>query len=1076
MAKHSASGNNSVPANGSPSSSRRSHGIASSSNSHSHSESHPHRPSSVIAGGEVSASNESTNVASGGIGRFRQDPVGFIMRLGSESGAFYSGEGWRAYQNYVGAKIFYPEYSSEIRNALYADTRIQELIENLTTKRMDTLLASSTASAAVKTSSSSKQTTGKFKKQNGSSQPSSSPNAQALMLRRKVKADVEKEVLRTMNAMVADMDNIQTIKFFAFVVHNMLMRLYHQGIHIRESEFIELKKAAEYAQSKKYSMIILPCHKSHIDYLVISYIFFRLGLALPHIAAGDNLNMPAVGWLLKHSGAFFIRRVWGDDVMYNTLMRSYIELLLERGHNIEAFIEGTRSRVGKLLSPKFGILKIILDAVLSGKVEDCIIVPMSIGYDKVIESSSYISELLGSPKQKESLGRLLSSTSILSLKWGRIDINFAKPYSLRDYIQGVKARKGPSFSPSENAEDRTYTLMNLGYRVLSDINSVGVVMPTALVGTALLTLRGRGVGRDELIRKVDILVAMITSKGGRVADFQGNPTSLIVDRALKGLKGLVGQRGDLLEPVYYPVKRFELSFYRNQVIHLFIQEVIACLALYSTVKYGGPIMEQRALLRPCKGVFAKNPYFYPPTPPSAPGSAPKSTNVTTTSPSLIEDTDFLSSLLRGEFVYGPNPLEQNLTQTISALAEADVVQVQQEVVGSETREWISLTPAERRIGRENFDFYCFLGWPFVETYWLAAVSLLSIAPLHTPKLADEVQSTDPADRLTDPSSWVTEAVLMKRAQFFGKTLYYEGDLTYFEAINKEILKNGFTRLKEMGVLIMRKGGPTTPPPLQKQPAAPAPPAPRRRGDAERPKQVKEKSGSTVTWCALHPDWFVTTTRPSSPFLDEEADAVVQELQNIGVEEKPTPKVFNKSKFSGSSWYSEQPGGRLWDLCENVGRFRREGKKRRDTATVAGRVLRLARMTVAWEAKPKRGAVKGKDEDVEEEGRRREAARRVIEEHRRARESSVSSSRESSIERKSRYSEMQPEALYEIYEDLDSNGYDSSDMSETEMGGRSMVSDEEEDYDGGLVSDEDESPSDLPQGDIEDVRGRPKARL
>lgn len=92
------------------------------------------------------------------------------------------------------------------------------------------------------------------------------------------------------------------------------------------------------------SLIFLPSHKSHIDYLVISYVFFRLGIALPHIAAGENLNLPVIGNLLKACGAFFIRRSWGNDLLYTSVMREYIEILLERGHNIEAFIEGTRSR------------------------------------------------------------------------------------------------------------------------------------------------------------------------------------------------------------------------------------------------------------------------------------------------------------------------------------------------------------------------------------------------------------------------------------------------------------------------------------------------------------------------------------------------------------------------------------------------------------------------------------------------------------------------------------------------------------------------------------------------------------
>jgi 1-acyl-sn-glycerol-3-phosphate acyltransferase len=141
--------------------------------------------------------------------------------------------------------------------------------------------------------------------------------------------------------------------------------MYHQGIHIKESEFLELRRVAEYCAEKKYSMVVLPCHKSHIDYLVVSYIFFRMGLALPHIAAGDNLDMPVVGKALKGAGAFFIRRSWADDQLYTTIVQEYVQELLEGGYNIECFIEGTRSRTGKLLPPKLGGMCVTPTAFLS---------------------------------------------------------------------------------------------------------------------------------------------------------------------------------------------------------------------------------------------------------------------------------------------------------------------------------------------------------------------------------------------------------------------------------------------------------------------------------------------------------------------------------------------------------------------------------------------------------------------------------------------------------------------------------------------------------------------------------------
>ncbi|KAI9334276.1 putative acyltransferase [Obelidium mucronatum] len=725
--------------------------------------------------------------------------MGGIWRVYS---LFYFFKGWQGYHNPIGAPIFYPEYTTEIKDALVSSNRLKQTVRMLAIKKV--------ASEAEKHVSASGGGT--------------DSNTSSRRLKR-AEHEVWEQANSIIDGMIANMDSTKELKVIAFLMHYMLVQMYHQGIHIREREFLELKKTAEYAQANKMSLIFLPCHKSHVDYLVISYIFYRLGLALPHIAAGENLNMPAVGHLLKHCGAFFIRRVWGDDPLYGAIMKEYIEVLLCRGHNIEAFTEGTRSRIGKLLQPKFGIMKIIMEAVLSGRVNDCIIVPMSIGYDKVIETGSYVSELLGAPKEKESLYQLLTNMNVLNFKWGRIDISFSRAFSLKEYVGSQTMRRGVRLNPRSSVEDKNLLLQTLGFRVLAEINKISVIMPTALVGTVILTLRGRGVGRDELIRKVDWLKRVINLRGGAVADFGGKSTGWVVDRAIQVLRDLIGQRTDLLEPVFYPVKRFELSFYRNQVIHLFITESILSCALYATVKQGGPVHIQKVKIFP----------------------------------DLENDCGFLSKLLKSEFIYGPHGLRKNMLKTIDDMVTLNVMSTEVEMVNGVATgsKLLSLSQEERRIGRETFDFFCFLLWPFLETYWLSAISCFALIP---PKL--------PSSELV----WVDERLFYDQAQFLGKTLYYEGDLSYFEAVNKETLKNGFQRLKDMGVLISRK--------------------------------VKRGGADNVPVVALASEW-----SPQDTF-DEK-------------------------------WRHFMPEGRLWELCEQIGKFRREGKNRRDTATVATRVLSLA---------------------------------------------------------------------------------------------------------------------------------------
>lgn len=301
------------------------------------------------------------------------------------------------------------------------------------------------------------------------------------------------------------------------------------------------------------------------------------------------------------------------------------------------------------------------------------------------------------PKKKENLADFLSASSVLSLKLGRVDVRFHEPWSLRGFIQEQQARTAsvPGSIDMKSTTDpatRQRLLRTLGYKVLSDINAVSVVMPTALIGTVLLTLRGRGVGLTELIRRVEWLSERVRAKGGRVAHFGNSPTSVVVERGLEVLgKELVGVVEGLPEPTYFAVDRFQLSFYRNMTIHLFITEALVSVAMYTKIKQGGGPDNQKISYK-----------------------------------DLREQVLFLSQLFRGEFIYPTEGLELNLDATLSGLEADSVLTLTRNKEG--VIETIGLSDAERKVGRENYDFYCFLIWPFVEAFWLAAVALMGYTP------------------------------------------------------------------------------------------------------------------------------------------------------------------------------------------------------------------------------------------------------------------------------------------------------------------------------------------------------------
>ncbi|KAI9889530.1 MAG: hypothetical protein M1814_005224 [Vezdaea aestivalis] len=695
--------------------------------------------------------------------RFRAAPFDFLREIQLH----VSGVSWRAYDKPIGQPIYYNGFTEKMKN---------EVLENDGLKKKISELANTRAEEERRIGM-------------------STDRGRAM----EIEGQLMEVAERMTDQMICKFESKRFIRGAAYLCTQLVTRAYNQGIHVSSSEVLRLKSIAAEATRTKQSLIFLPCHRSHVDYVSLQLICFRLGLALPTVVAGDNLNFPVVGKFLQNAGAMWIRRSFGNDALYTTLVQAYIDALLKGGFNFECFI----------------------DSVLSGRVQDTIICPVSTQYDKVIETEGYVAELLGTPKKKENLLDFLSASSVLSLKLGRVDVRFHEPWSLRTFINQqmlrfTDLRAENALKPLSDADIRTRLLRTLGYRVLADINAVSVVMPTALVGTVLLTLRGRGVGALELSRRVDWLSDRVRAQGGRVAHFGGAPTALVVERALEVLgPELVGIIDDLSERIFYAVDRFQLSFYRNMTIHLFVSEALVSAGMYMQVKQGGGPENQRISWR-----------------------------------GLRDQVGFLSQLFRGEFIFPPMGLLVNLNRTLRGLASDDVIRLNYVDESESEIDTIELSASERNCGRENYDFYCFLIWPFIEASWLGAVALMGL----TPPLGSSTET------------WLDAKMVQGKAQLLGKTLYHQGDLSYFEAVNKEVLANAFSRFTSEGIL-----------------------------------QTSTFKG-TASQIRLAPGW--TPSR-------------VAETQAIKGE------------------------GRLWDWCERIAKCRREGKNRRDGATVSTRVLYLA---------------------------------------------------------------------------------------------------------------------------------------
>ncbi len=336
--------------------------------------------------------------------------------------------------------------------------------------------------------------------------------------------------------------------------------------------------------SQRGPLVLLPCHKSHIDYLMISYVMYHNNMPCPHIVAGKNLSFWPMGTIFRRSGAFFMRRTFRGQPLYAAVFAAYVQRLLQEGFNIEVFIEGGRSRTGKLLSPKTGLLSILLEAYQQGACDDLILAPIYIGYDKVPEEKAYLHELEGGQKEPESLKQVIKAHKVLKKRFGKIYIEFHDPISLRDLLQEEALDLA-----AMTREEISAFCRNIGHRTIHAINRVAVVTPHAVLAAALLNQSAPTFSPAMLQRAADTYLNHLHFHKVTLAD------TLILDpaRAIEQVFHIYRQR-KFIEPIdknepddahsqrfrIPPEKRPSLEYYKNNCVGCFVPAAFTALAIF----------------------------------------------------------------------------------------------------------------------------------------------------------------------------------------------------------------------------------------------------------------------------------------------------------------------------------------------------------------------------------------------------------------------------------------------------------------------------------------------------------------
>ncbi len=365
---------------------------------------------------------------------------------------------------------------------------------------------------------------------------------------------------------------------FLIDVSSVWIRKLYTGSYGEELQYDREKLVGIAKLAQRHPVVFLPTHKSNLDHLVLQYMLYENGLPPNHTAGGINMNFFPFGQLFRRSGVFFIRRTFKDNAIYKHVLRSYVDYLIEKRFNLEWYIEGGRSRTGKLLPPRFGMLAYVVDAFRRGKSDDVYLIPVSIAYDRIQDVGSYSAEAQGGAKQAEGLGWLVRFMRGFSVQSGDIHIRFGEPLSLRRQLGPPQPDARP------DPDEQNLELQKIAFEVSVRINRVTPITPTSLVTLALLGWGDRAATVPEVRISLKNLLDMVDErKHPATTALEPLRTDEGVRAALDALveNGLLSCYDEGPEAVYVIGREQELTaaYYRNTVIHFFVTSAICELAL-----------------------------------------------------------------------------------------------------------------------------------------------------------------------------------------------------------------------------------------------------------------------------------------------------------------------------------------------------------------------------------------------------------------------------------------------------------------------------------------------------------------
>lgn len=372
-----------------------------------------------------------------------------------------------------------------------------------------------------------------------------------------------KRAKNILEVMVAD-TRYPLLRFLNGIISHIWKKIY-QGQTITGAD-----KVRQLVQTG-HEIIYIPCHRSHMDYILLTFVLFHEGLPLPQIASGDNLNFFPVGPLIRRCGSYFIRRKMKGDEFYITIFREYLNHLFENGHATEFFIEGGRSRTGRTLPPRTGMVAMTVQSQLRGIKRPIAFIPTYLGYEHVSEIGNYMRELNGESKKKESAMALLGIFKRFR-NYGRGYVTFGEPVIVPKFLSQNVPNWKDDIDPTGTARPEWLndTVNQLAHRIIINLNDSATINGINLCALAIMNTPDHAISIRQLQKCIDMYLKLLHVDPKRRASIPTATTLTLIKQAIE-LKKFhiydVGEDMKFVRPSYG--QTLQLTYFQNNIVHLF---------------------------------------------------------------------------------------------------------------------------------------------------------------------------------------------------------------------------------------------------------------------------------------------------------------------------------------------------------------------------------------------------------------------------------------------------------------------------------------------------------------------------